>query len=259
MPDPDLEARMHGEFAKKKVIETTTKDKFDLAIEKEIDKYINSLDLERESKDTPLASPSMRRAQIKEQMTADLQMPELENHVSSAISTLLSKGAHYLSPELYQRMESELVGIQNHFDSLELENSSLNKKFQDLLEISDPVMEGCFQIAIEKYREREFPESLSLFSFLTILNPGNVEYLYRLGITAQKNENYKFALRAFEATLELNPELLGALLFASECHFQLNDREMAVQYLKKAKDIAVTQPLDDVWAKLITDLEKLSK
>ncbi|MBA3238978.1 MAG: tetratricopeptide repeat protein [Parachlamydiaceae bacterium] len=257
MPDPYLEAMMHGDFAKKKGAEIRPKDKFDVAIEKEIDKYIDSLELERNVENNKLASPAMRRAQIKAQMKADLQMPEVESFITSAISILLSEGAHYLLPEQYNEMEKELKGIKDHLDSLDLGSSDVNIKFQNLVKISDSVMNCFFHISVEKFKEKEFPASLSLFSFLTILDPGNIEYLYRLGIAAQNNKNYELALKAYEASLEINHELLGALLFASECYFRLKERELAITYLKKAKNLAETQPLNDIWEKLIYDLEKL--
>ncbi|MBA2369024.1 MAG: tetratricopeptide repeat protein [Candidatus Protochlamydia sp.] len=251
MPDPYLDALMRGEYYKKK--ETLKRDKFELALEKEIAAHIESLHFESNS--NQYKTTEMQKTQKREEMQAGLEMPELENNISLAFSTLLSTGSAYLSPDLNEEMVSELTSIKLKLDVLNLDQSLPNGTFQELFNVTDSVMNGILKIGVEKFHEKELKTSIALFTFLTTLNPGNVDYLYRLGMAAQMNENFDLALKAFSAVLELNPQLLGAWLFACECSLHTGDQAQASAYFKQAKELTKDRVLNESWKKLISNLE----
>lgn len=260
MYDPYLDALMHGEIIPSKktgLIQKKEKSKFDLSIEKHINKYIDSLNLEVEYGRNSLVSPAMKRAQLREELKSALIMPELEKFLSEAFNAILTSHHHYLSPEMCKQMENEFLGIEEEIEKINF-NELPEENYQTLFKISDAVMDGILTIAIEKYKEQEYPLSLAIFTLLTSLNAGNYDYWYRLGITAQKCENYQLALKAYEIALDISPDLIGALLFSSECYIRLDQKDTAKQYFIKAKEIASsTQELDEMWKSLISKIEEV--
>jgi tetratricopeptide (TPR) repeat protein len=132
--------------------------------------------------------------------------------------------------------------IKEKIDKLNIENIPTHFSFKKLLGINEDIMNAIYTIGIEKFNEKDFNSSLSLFAFLTALNSANTDYLFRLGICSQKNENFDLALKAYEAALDLDPELLAAMLFASDCCLAKKDQGQAAYYLKRAKEVAENQP-----------------
>ncbi len=258
MPDPYLEAMMHGDFTPKdkksdEVTPPPAKDSFDIAIEKQIDAYIDSLNLEEEFGKSTLISPEMKKKQIREEMKANLKMPEIEGYITAAFKALRSEGEHYLGAELYKEMIDEFDVIIPKLEVMDL-SQPVEENFQTLLNISDEVMTGIFGMAIEKYKEGDYSTSLSIFTLLTTLDSGNSEYWYRLGIASQRFENYDMALKAYETSIELEPDLMEAYLFASECCLHKGDLEGAKVFFKKGKELADAQELDEVWSTLIKEI-----
>lgn len=258
MYDPYLDALMHGEIIPSKkvaAIPKQEKSKFDLSIENHINKYIDSLNLEIEYGRNPLTSPAMKRAQLREELKAALKMPEFEKFLSEAFNALLTNHHHYLQPEICNQMGQEFHGIEEEIEKIDF-NEPPDENYQTLFKISDAVMDGILTIAKAKYNEQEYALSLAIFTLLTSLNAGNYDYWYRLGITAQKCENYPLALKAYDIALEMSPDLIGALLFSCECHIRLDQKDAAKQRFIKAKEIASNQELDEMWKSLMSKVER---
>lgn len=258
MPDPYLDALMHGEISPNKktsAISPKEKSSLDLSIENHINKYIDSLNLEDEYGRNPFTSPAMKRAQLREELKAALKMPEFEKFISEAFKVLLTNHHYYLEPEICNQMEQEFLGIDEEIGNMDLDELP-KENYQSLFKISDEVMDGILTIALAKYDEQDYESCLAIFSLLSGLNAENNEYWYRLGISAQKCENYPLALNAYTVALETTPDLLGALLFSCECNIRLNEKDAAKQYLIKAKEITSNQELDEMWTSLMSKLEK---
>lgn len=256
MHDPHLYDLLHGETkARESKTDSSTqkKNKFDLAIENYIDQYIDSLNFEREIHDNPLTTPQAKKTQIRNELNYSLQMPDLENFLNEAFKELFTHHHNYLPPELCRKMEQEFLRIDEKMDKIDV-NEVSEKNFQTLFKISHAVMDGILTVGIAKYQEEEYASCLAIFTLLTSLNPGNEDYWYRLGIAAQKCEDYPLALKAYENTLEISPDLLGAHVFSAECHFHLNQKESAQQSFIKAKEIAETQEIEEVWKVLMSKL-----
>lgn len=259
MHDPYLHALFHGEIARKNKKITPQaqpeKNKFDQAIENHIDQYIDSLNLELKFHDNPLINPETKKAQLRDELKSSFVMPEFEKLLSEAFNVLLASHYNYLSPEQCRQMEQEFLEMNQEIEKIDLNEADENN-FQTLFKISDGVMDGILTMGIVKYQEQEYPCALAIFTLLTCFNPENEDYWYRLGISAQKSEDYQLALKAYDTVLETSPELLGALIFSAECHLRLNQKESAQHYFIKAKEVASTQKLEEIWKVLLSKIEE---
>lgn len=259
MYDPYLDALLHGNTAPhKKPAADSKKNKFDRSIEEQIDKYIDSLDLESEGARNPLINPAMKRARLREELKAEMQMPELEKFIPEAFTAILTDDRQYLSPELCSELENELLGIDEEIEKLDLDNLP-EENLQSIFKITDDAMEGILTIAIEKYKEEAYQTSLAIFNLLASLNPGNSDYWYRLGIAAQKCENYPLALKAYGIALEMAPDLIGALVLSCECHYLLGQKDEAKQILLKVKGMRSDSEPSETRNHLISKLEQVLK
>ncbi len=64
------------------------------------------------------------------------------------------------------------------------------------------------------------------------------------------------ALRAFKATIALDPDNIGARLFAAECLIHFKQLEEARAEIDAAKAIRKEGEIDKMWLELIKDLER---
>lgn len=257
IPDPYLEAMMHGDFLpKEKADVKVKKNKFDLAIERQINDYIDTLNLEADPFQNKLISPSVRRSKILFELKNAISLPDLESYLPNAISLLISKGQHYLEHEAYTQMELELSKIPEMAERVDLSNE-IGDSFQSVFKIDDTVMQSILQIAIAKFREEKYEESFSLFVLLSSLSPGNFDYWLQLGVAAQKFQKLDLALRAYEMALDLNPDLIGAKLFMVECYIEKNLLQQATKALEEAKQMADRIQMEQVWSDLLQALLEL--
>jgi len=244
---------------KGKVTESPTeKDKFDIAIEKEINTYIDSLNLEAEFSQNLLVSPAMRRAKIMQEMKSGIDLSELGSHIVSALTILISQGKQYLDSDVFREMADELATIGEKIEEVDLSQVESNK-FHALLGISDSSMASILKIAAAKYQEQDYVSALSIFALLSTLDSSSDDYWFRLGITAERNENYLLALRAYAAASELNPHFVGSHLFSIECHLRSDNVSKAKEEFQIAKQILDSEEVDPMWRELLPDIEKALK
>lgn len=242
MGDPYLQAMLHGDYP--------SKDKYDLAIEKQINKFIDSLNLENEYAHNKLISPRIKRAQIQEEIKKAMKYSELSQHISTAFSFLINDGAKFIEKNLFQEMSNQFEKMKRLLKEEDF-NQEINENIQSHFQISNEVLIGIQEIGIAQFLAKEFSLSASIFVLLTILNPEKFEYWYRLGIAAQKSGDYNLALKAYMAALELNGELIGARIFSIECYLRINAPEKAREILLETKKIN----LESEWLSLLEDIE----
>lgn len=255
MPDPYLEAMMHGNYLPSKKIknsEIPQKNKFASDAEKHIDSYIGSLNLEVQYAQNKLISPAEKQAEIKREMLKALNFKELEDYLSTALKFLVTKGNLYQSTELQQEMLEQIKQAGQVLNTMD-ESDNIQK----VLKLSDSVLNSVFNIAISLYVEQDYLNSLAIFVFLSFLHPENDDYWYRLGIAAQKSKNTELALKSYAVALELNPKNIGARLFSVECYLNLEDLKMAKTQLTEAKKITETEKVDSQWLDFMNYIENL--
>lgn len=254
MPDPYLYAMMHGR--KSAVPPAKIKDSFELEIEKNINEYIESLHIDEEYAQNLYVTPEMKKAQIRTEIETSMKVSELENYIAEAFKILIVEGRDYLENEPFLEMEEQIKSIGAKLDA----DQSSTETFQSSLKISNSVMTSILRIAVAKYEATDYPKSLSILILLSVLNSRNPDYWYRLGVVAQKCENYELALQALNNALDLRPDLFEAYLFASECYLFMNQTESAKIYFEKGKELVLANLYEEdaheeMWGELISELE----
>lgn len=256
--DPQhLYAIMHGQYPgtkKPSKKEKIPKTKLDNELDKEIDAYVDGLEFDH----NPLTDSKLKRERMKLEIKEAMELSELSVQIAMAIKLLFTEGSRYLSENANKKLISDLShGIENLEDITIAEAGST--QLQALSKISDDSMEAISKIAIAKCTEERYADCLALYSLLCILNPGDAEYWLRLGVVAQTSGNIDLASRAYAATLALDPNNVGARLFAAECFAQCNLVDKANAELATVKNMGKTIALDKMWLDLIPVVEDLIK
>lgn len=231
MPDLYLQALMRGEISTKPKI----KDRYELAMEKYLDEYVSFIPLDDEVLKNSLMTPFMKRARLKEQAREELDMSWLSPHIEFAFKILNNPINLKLDAEKHQSFIEEFLNVTSKLDSLSLDDSSDNN-FQNMLSISDNSMLVLWNTALNKYSEEDYKSSLAIYALLSVLESDNQEYWLRVGIVAQKCEDYQTALKGYSNALSLNPNNLEARLLRADCYLKSNQRlaaENELQYAKK--------------------------
>lgn len=254
MTDPHyLRAMMQGDLHKQLSKKPTTpKSALDKELDKEIDAYVDSMEIEEDP--NPLQSSKIKRESIRNEVKEAAHLPELSKLLEEAVGVIFLEGANYLNAEQNQQLITDFTNASTIFSSMHLSDST-DKNLQELTQISDDSMKSMVTIAIAKFVEERFEDSLALFSLLSILNPAYSEYWFRMGIAAQKCQNYELASRAFDAATQLDPKLIGARLFASECFVARQMPDQARAEIGAAKKIAEENEVDQMWLDLLQSLE----
>lgn len=257
MPDPYLQAMMMGEFARKtpKMAPKVQKNRFDIAVEKHINAYIDTLDLENQYAHNPLVTPAIKRAQMRQELKENVQSSRLGQYLAAARDALKSHGQKHLQGAAYGQLMADIGAIAERMEELNLDTFS-DEPFQTLLSIEDDTMEAIFQIAIGVFAEELCAEALALFIFLATLDPSVAGYWLRIGICAQQIEDYAFALRAYEMSCSLEPENISPHIFSIQCHLWEGNVDEASKKYEEASNIASTSDVEAEWVELLDEIKK---
>lgn len=250
-----LQAMMRGEHhEKKKAAPTAPKSKVDIELEKEIDAYVDGLELPVDPQGRSLNTPERQKEKMKLELKEAVKLPELSQNLDLAMEILINEGANYLSEEANQTLLTDFSNAATLLADMTLADTS-NLSLQELSKFGDESMTSIATVAIGKYAEAKYGDCQALFALLSILNPGYDEYWLRLGLAAQKNANFDLAYKAYAAAYELNQDLIEAHLFAAECLLAGKDVEKAKHELDEAKRVAGRIKADQQWLDLIPIIE----
>jgi tetratricopeptide (TPR) repeat protein len=260
MDRDELHARMHGNFASKKEPskKNVEKDRFEIAFEKEIDSYVDAMELEDDPDRKEFLSPKLRREKIKTELKAAAKMEELSKLLETAVTLLISEGADYLPAETYQQLTTDLSNAYTQIENINLDNPT-EIDIPSAVQLSNESLLAIATIATKKFSQESYFDCLSLFSLLSVLHPEHPEYWFRLGIAAQKIGNLELASRAYAATSELDAKHIGARLFAAECYLQRDLKNEAKAEFEAAKEIARDNEIEKMWLDLLPQIESMIK
>lgn len=253
-----LHALMHGEISFKKKNpdsdETGSKSKFELELEKELDAFVEGLKLDEDPDHPALQSPKFKRQKIKMELKEATKLPELFGPVNNGIDVIFSEGPNYLSEEEYHTLVLDLAMSITHLADIGIQETGQND-LQIIARISDTSIKALEKIAVAKFDEERYADSLGILCLLSILVPGYSEYWFRLGIAAQKTENYNLASKAYSITLDLYPDNIGARLFAAQCFIERSLIDDAKAEISMAKERLKSGGVDKVWLDFLQAIE----
>jgi tetratricopeptide (TPR) repeat protein len=251
MTDRYLQNLMNGTLT----VKIVKKDKFDEAIEKDIQAYVDSLTFEDyPAPGTKLVTAQMKKAKLLAELKESVKMLELDRFLDTAFSYIQTDGLRYLDRMKYEALNSEFqraAAILKRFDP----SQEITELFRTLLEISDEALDSIYTIAIGAYKEEKYLNFLSIMALLTALDQKNVDYWFRMGIAAQRCGNIDLALRAFSVCIDIDPEFIAARLLSAECYLIQEKKENAIQEIEEAKKIKEILEVDPIWLDLIANLE----
>lgn len=233
------------------------RNKFKIAIEEVIKNRLDELLAEEEAKDIKFESLTVRKAHLEREIRDSINFTEFDRHITEAITILWKEGSASLEKEEYSVLINSLFALKKNLSLLDL-NELDDAKLQEVLKLPANCGEMILKIAIEKFNQKQYDESLSLLIFLTLVNPQDPDYWYRLGLVAKKCKNYPLALCALETTSELTPDFIGSHIFAAYCYFEMQSRENAVAEFDRAKNLYDIK-MEEKWQQPLAHIEILLK
>lgn len=258
MTDPSLYDLIH----KKKKLTTSAlaqeADPFEFEIEKVIKQHIDVLIKEQDPEESNLLSSASHRLKLEYEIREALNFSELGAFIGDAINILQDKGLRYLTEEEYALLMEDLD--QLHSKMIALKSNKLEEgSFKAAYSISNKSHILILKLGIAQFEEGCLTDSLAVLTFLTTLDIENSDYAYRLGIIAQKNKRYDLALLAYNTASNLDPTMVGAYLFATQCYLCSDQLEDASKELARAKNALKTSGADvqQEWNSLVNNVEDL--
>jgi len=259
MPDPLMYDMLRGLSAYQKEKNEAPKEEeessekaLDASIRREVDLLISELNPDHNQ----FLSRQQMRKKLEMEIREAIDCHELGQHIKAAISLLEHEGRHHIDESDHGNLMQEIENLRMHMKSIDVAHID-KEMLKAALNFSESGQASILQIGVAKFIEERFPESLSIFAFLSTIASEDPDYWYRLGLAAQKCENYELALSAYGATANLAPEFVGARIFSAQCNLICNQRDMAMVQLNVAKDLLKTSILDEEWRQHVTDIENL--
>lgn len=231
----------------------------DLQLIKEIDAFAEELAETRAKElenDNQIMSHDMLKAKLKEEYKELFLMKELKKELDDAVALLKEEMHHYLEPDACERLVSEFKQAAIELKK-PLDEENKDKTPQEIGKISQETMNSIENVAKKKHEEKDYGSSTLLYIFLSAINPRSFVYWLRLGVSYQKQKEYKKALFAYENAKRCNNASIVNNLFIAECQYYLGEKEKALDALNTAKELASEQTPGDNEMNYIASLEKL--
>ena len=254
MSDPYLMAMMRGEFSGQKTKATVPKDKFDMAAEKYLEQYVETLDLEIDDGRNQLDTLEVKKARMCLQIMSELRFKELDSLVIKGLKYVVAEGAQFLDQGLYGAMLDQFTEMGEHLEDLDFDKP---ENFNDWSNLTQDVLDGIVRIGIAAYGRGQYALCLSMFALLASVKSDNADYWLRLGIAAQKNEDYELALKAYTFAIKINPVLIEARLFSAECYLKKSLVQNAKEELVEAKELSKIVQLDETLSAFLSVMEEI--
>lgn len=263
MPDLYLQALMHGEISEKRQIKPALKkaekNRFEIEIEKEIEAHVNSLQFEDEgTTKNLLTSPEMKRARIREELREQSKLSELSHFIEDAMDLLIGERSNYLSEENSEIIKNDFKKINESLNTIDL-SVLIDQNTQPMFSLSDSTIELIFKIALTKFDQTEYSDSLSLFILLTTLIPEEPNYWYKAGILAHKCTNYELANRLYAAAISLDDLFVAPRIFSIDCYLKQEMKLEAEAAYEKVLKISEIIEIDETWNELLSDYKNVFK
>jgi tetratricopeptide (TPR) repeat protein len=235
-----------------KIQKNTHQDTLDELIEEQVEKIMR----EEDATNVKLLSKEARRIKIKQEIEESLKMREYSNTITSAVNILKTKGAKYLEAEVFQKLLEDLNKLGERISGLNLKSLD-DETLDQVLTISPSSMDAILVVAILKFNEGLLPDSISVFTLLCTLDASEPDYWYRLGLVAQKNEQYDLSLNALAIATLLAPEFIGTRIYSAQCYIILQQYDDARAELEEAKKLINSINVEEEWSLRVQDIEIL--
>jgi hypothetical protein len=230
-------------------------NKFDKEIEDYLIEYVKELP-DEEFAYNQLEHIHIKRQKLIRKLKERAIFTRLSHQLDSALIILYEEGLNYFNKEEYVLLIKDFLRAEENLANLDV-TKSLSPDVQAVLQISSTSLGLILKIAMAKFNENQFSQSLALFALLTAFAPGSSAYWFRLGIVAQRCEDRDLALSAYSVSSMLDPSQIGAQIFSAECHLMANAREEAQVNCIQARNIMKTTKVEEIWPPLLSEIESV--
>lgn len=139
-----------------------------------------------------------------------------------------------------ERVEEEMQRAANLALNASLAGDST---LQKLLNLSSQTLIWMYEVAYSYYAQKDFSKALSIFQFLTILNPLIADYWVALGLTQRSLKQEMAALYAFSIAALMNPDHPTPRYHAAEIYLSFKQPKEAESEILAFKRIVESQRL----------------
>jgi tetratricopeptide (TPR) repeat protein len=234
--------------------ENTELSNIDLAINRMAEEVIENRDLENDPPPNLFIPAHLRYEKMRNEIKNELESAELNEFLPIALQALVDDGRNNVELEDYETMCDRISSIPDLIDKMDF-SQPIKTDLQTMLQIEDSVMDSIYKIAqLEFHPLNKFLESLSIFTFLHALSPGNIDYSYRLGIVALESDRLELAIRALSNTIKLDPEFYEAQIYLVESYLRHNDFDEAKKEFEKIDAINLNS-IDRSMAEMIHSIQ----
>jgi tetratricopeptide (TPR) repeat protein len=255
MVDIYLQELMSGHILPKnkvKKVEATPKDKFDIIIDKEVEKLVSEYKAELLFNTSQLEPINLKIEKKKKQILEEIKNSAYLDQMERAISLLLSE-TEDIEKDKIETIKKDLFRAKEIIDTMDL-NVEVDRDLKSTLNISDETIKYIFDLAVIKYDKNQIESALILLILISTLTDDS-DYWYRAGIAAQSCNQQELALKFYTQAMEDNPELVGAKIFSIECHIKLGFKTEALELYNEFKRDSSSQNLDEKWQGSIESID----
>lgn len=136
------------------------------------------------------------------------------------------------------------------------ESGQPQKNVQEVLGISDAILEKYYESASNLLSEKHWTDAVDAFLFLTFVSPFVQNFWIGLGIAEQSTSEYDKAITAYLIAEALNPENPVPVANAFQCFLALGEKNGAAQCWSKAVELCGDKA---EWKELKQNLMKCKK
>lgn len=223
---------------------------FDEIVKDEVDRL-----LAMEDSSNQLLPLEARRAKIEQEIRAGANSTESQKSMTLADRIMRNEGLNYLEKTEHDALLGKLDELSQKVHDLDIKEVT-EDQLTAALAIPEKEQALILKIAIEKYKQGLFEDSLALLTYLTTVAADDPDYWYRLGLVAQKTGKIPLAVDALNNVTDLSPEFVGAHLYLAECYLSQKMNDEAHSEFNTARSILESSGKED-WHEQLNELESL--
>lgn len=221
-------------------------------LQEEAEAFADEKLVEEKLKNQLLPEQAMRERLIVKFKEAHM-MTELNEHISNAVNIIWNEGQFYLDAEQWQSLQEEMERAKERVEAIVFDPETMT--FDEYLGLSNEAIELIELIGKSKFNESELASCLSLYAFLSTIKSMEPMLWYRLGIVLQECGDMERAIKAYDMSLEFNPENIGVYIFSAECCQELGKQGDADIRLEQAEKLIEEQLAGQVWLEPLSILK----
>lgn len=192
---------------------------------------------------------------LKKELKEAVRLEEQQSLLQQAIRCILEDGKRYLNPDEWEVLANEISRASETLYSLSYQEEIPEKLFP-FLGMTQKGMDAIDVISRAKYQEENYSFALALNALLTALNPEAVVYWLHLGICYQDSGFFEKAIKAYSICHLIDPQLIPAWIFCSECYSKTNSPEDAKIEYEEAKRMVGSSENKSLWEEHLNDLKR---